>query len=115
MALTDDERRQLAALEVAITRDAPGLARRFARLRRPSGSPTPWRLIALFLLGAAAGVIAAAVMALAPAPAGMCGAGVVVIVIWLWLSVAARRHGRSWWTSWSSWLDRHGPSRRATL
>jgi hypothetical protein len=103
MAMTEDERRQLAAIEWDLTHDQPRLAKRIARLSR--NRPVRVRSVAFILLTVTIEVAAVLTMALAPPVVGLGLAVVVAAMPMLWLAVA-QRHGFSLWRTGASWLQR---------
>jgi hypothetical protein len=109
MAMTEDERRQLAAIEWDLAHDQPKLAKRLARLSR--NRPVRARSVAFVLLTVAIEVVAIVTMGLARPVIGVWSAVVVAIIPMLWLAVA-QRHGFSLWKAVACWLHQWSPNRR---
>jgi Protein of unknown function (DUF3040) len=109
MAMTEDERRQLAAIEWDLTHDQPKLAKRLARLSRKR--PVRIRSVAFILLTVTIEVVAVVTMGLARPIVGLGAAMVVAAMPMLWLAVAQRR-GFSLWKTSASWVRQWGHTRR---
>jgi hypothetical protein len=103
MAMTEDERRQLAAIEWSLTHDQPKLAKRLSRLSRRA-RPVRGTSVAFILLSATIEVAAVVTMALAPPVVGLGCAVVVAAMPVLWLAVA-QHHGFSLWKTSATWLN----------
>ena len=112
MALTERERRQLAAIEWDLTHDQPRLVKRLARLSR--NRPGRFRLAAFILLTVAIEVVAVVTMALARSIVGAGAAVVVAAMPIVWLAVA-QHHGFSLWRAATSWLRQAASSRRTPV
>jgi hypothetical protein len=110
MAMTEDERRQLAAIEWELTHDQPKLAKRLARLSR-NCRPAKARSLALILLSVTVEVAAVVTMALARPAVGVGSAIVVAAMPVLWLAVAQHR-GFSLWRASASRLERLARTRK---
>jgi hypothetical protein len=110
MAMTEDERRQLAAIEWELTRDQPKLAKRLARLSSNCRRVRA-RSVTFILLSVTVEVVAVVTMALARPAVGVASAVVVAAMPVLWLAVAQHR-GFSLWT-WSYSRLRRCARRRA--